>query len=379
MKILLLYLLLAIPETLYAQWGPDTKLSKNEVSASFSENMAQSIVAVGSTLHVVWADSGIDSGAIFYKQSLDGGVTWGPDTKISGASGHDSFPLLAVSGNYVHVVFLENSDTPQAASYYKRSTDGGKTWGPGVFLATTKWWPSVAAAGNMVYVALETLVTPTNSEVFFMRSTDNGNTWGAKQQISNADGRSEDPAIAAQGNYVDLVWNDNRDTFPGRGMAVYFRRSSDMGVTWGPETALTHAPAFTYFPTIFLSGSNADVPYGNRLTAGASPYQIFYQHSSDFGSTWATPQQITNIPGGGAYPSVARDGSNVHLTWAASGGVMYQHSGDGGATWDPAVQLTDKGGWAFIAVSGKAVHVVFQSQRDSHKAIYYKSNPTGNP
>ena len=74
------------------------KLLMNESSASFSENMGQSIVAVASTVRVVWADSGI-IGAIFYKQSLDRGVTWGPGIKISGLSGHDSFPLLAVSGN----------------------------------------------------------------------------------------------------------------------------------------------------------------------------------------------------------------------------------------------------------------------------------------
>ena len=318
MKILFFYLLLAIPTALNAQWGPDTKLSTNEVSANLSENMGQSIVAVGSTVHIVWADSGIDSGAIFYKRSLDGGVTWGPDTKISAPSGHDSFPLLAVSGNYVHVVYLENGDTPQAASYYKRSTDGGNTWGPSVFLATTTWWGSVAAVGSNVYIDMETKSTPTNSNVFFIRSTDNGNTWSAQTQISNkANGRSEDPAIAAEGSSVDLVWNDSRDTYPGKGMAVYYRHSSDSGVTWGPETALTHAPAFTYFPSIFLNGPNVDVPYGTRQGA-SGVYQLGYQNSTNLGSTWTTPQQLTNTTAGIMYPSVVRDGSNVHLVWGTN-------------------------------------------------------------
>jgi len=375
MKMICLPLLLAIPMALNAQWSPDTKLSTNEISAGLNENMGQAIVADGATVRVVWSDMGQNAGTIYYKQSQDGGVTWGPDTRLSGESGHDTNALLAVSGSNVHVVFLRNGGTPQSASCYKRSTDGGKTWGPDVLLGDTKWWPGVAAAGDMVYVSLNTRVDETNSEVFFRRSTDNGATWEPRQQISNAPGRSEDPAIVAAGDYVHLVWNDNRDTLPGKGMAVYYRRSADKGKTWGPETALTHAPDYTYFPSICLSGSNADIAYGDRQTGH---YDIYHLHSGDFGSTWGPKEQITNTPGDEFYPAILRDGQNLHLTWSSVAGLMYQHSGSGGARWDPPVVLTAKGSSAFIAAAGEVMHVIFRSQRDGHGAIYYKRNPTGN-
>jgi len=381
MKPLCLTLILMLPFAGNAGWGPDTKLSTNEVAAVLNENMGQCIAANGTAVHVVWSDMGINSGTVFYKRSPDGGITWGADTRLPGDAGHDCNALLAVSGSNVHVVFIRNAGTPQAASYYKRSTDGGATWGPDVLLGNTKWWPGVAAAGDMVYVSLNTMVDATNSEVFFRRSTDNGKTWEPQQQISNAPGRSEDPAIAAAGDNVYLVWNDNRDTpedpatHHRKGMAVYYRRSLDKGVTWGPETALTHAPDFTYFPAISLSGSNVDIAYGDRQT---EHYDIYHLHSTDYGTTWAPKEQITHSPTDVFYPMVVRDGLNVNLTWSSPAGLMYQHSGNGGASWEPAVVLTSKGSFAFMATAGDVMHLIFRSQRDGHGAIYYKRNPSGN-
>lgn len=352
------------------QWGSDLKLSTHEGAAALNENMGQCVAANGDSVHVVWCDTKNYGSAIYYKRSSDGGVTWGDDLRLSGNPGLDSFPLLAQSGSNLHLVYFRNNGSPQAASYYRRSTDSGNTWAPEVFLGATKWWPGVAVAGSNVYVSLNTVITGTNSEVFFRRSTDNGATWEPQQQLSNALGRSEDPAIMAFGPYVHLVWNDNRDG----NMAVYYRRSADRGVTWGPETALTHAPEFTYFPTIYLDATNADVAYGDRQTGH---FDIYHLHSEDYGATWVK-EQITQTPADEFYPAIVRAGANVHLAWYTTGGIIYQHSGNGGTDWEPAVSLTTQGSSPFLAVAGDTLHLVFVSQRDGHGAIYYKRNPKGN-
>jgi hypothetical protein len=233
----------------------------------------------------------------------------------------------------------------------------------------------------MVYVSLNTVYADDakNSLVNFRRSADNGATWEPVQHISEAvrrtGGRSEDPSIMAIGKYVHLVWNDNRDAVPGKGMSVYYRRSADMGITWGPELALTHSPDYTYFPSIYLTGTYVDISYGDRQTGH---YHIFHLHSADFGDTWGAKQQITNTAADEFYPAIVRDGSNVHMVWTGHEGIMYLHSSDGGTSWEKAVNLVGKGTMPFIAVAKDAVHVVFMSQRDGHNAIYYKRNPTGN-
>jgi hypothetical protein len=278
-------------------------------------------------------------------------------------------------------VFLRKANTPQAASYYRRSTDGGVTWESEVLLGATKWWPGVAAAGSMVYVSLNTVHQdePRSSVVYFRRSTDNGKTWQDPQPISTAPrragGRAEDPAIMADGDHVQLVWNDNRDAAPGKGMAVYYRRSPDRGKTWAPETALTRAPAYTYCPSLYLTGMHADVVYADRRSGH---YDIYHMHSPDLGKTWGESKQMTRTTVGEAYPAIVRDGPNVHMAWFSRDGVSYVRSRDGGTSWDPVVPLTKKGAMPFLATAGEAVYAIFTSQREGFPAVYFRWDLTGN-
>ena len=361
-----------VPGALLAQWEPDRKLSTTDTSASLNENQGQCILASGDTLHVVWYDAHNNGSAIFYKRSINGGVTWGPDTRLSGAPSVANMPLVALSGSTLHVAYRD-SGSGQYASSYKRSLDGGNTWGPGFSLdASTPWWPGVAAEGSTVFVSLNESNSG-NSEVYFRRSTDNGASWEAKQQISNAPGRSEDPSIAAAGGYVHLAWNDNREGV----MHTYYRRSSDQGVTWGPETPMNNTNA--YSPHVSVFGSYVDVLWGDRRSGD---YDIYLRESTDFGATWGGEKRLSQDAAASLYPSIARDGSNIHIIWwNLSGDIVYRHSGDGGTTWDQPVSLVSAAfqpGAPFIAIAGPVVHVIWIDRRSGHPAVYYKRNPTGN-
>ena len=376
-------LLVLLPAVAGAEWGPDIKLSAGETNAMLNENMGQCLIADGNNIHLVWTAVKNKDEAIYYKRSTDQGLTWGPEIRLSPAPSGDTFPLIAQSDSALHVVFLRNGRTPQAASFYKRSTDDGLTWGPEIELGKSKWWPGVTAVGSNVYVSLNTVFADDakNSVVFFRRSGDDGVTWEAPQQISNAPrrtgGRAEDPAIVTDGQFIHMVWNDNREAEPGKGMSVCYRRSSDGGTTWGPETLLTHAPDYTYCPSISLDGPHVDIAYADRQTGH---YHIFHLHSANFGATWEPKVQITkDSPDAEIYPAMARFGSDVHMVWIGKPGVMYQHSANGGRDWESATCVVLKDTMPFIALARDVVHVVFKSQRDGHGAIYYKRNPAGNP
>lgn len=374
-------IVLAFPLMAHAEWGQEIKLSSNHGKASLNENMGHCLIASGRMLHAVWTETRESDSAIHYRRSADGGRTWSDHVRLSPTPGFDSHPLIASSGATLHTVFLRKSGTPQAASYYKRSTDGGMTWEPDVLLGSTKWWPGVTAAGSMVYISLNTVHEdePKNSLVYFRRSTDQGKTWEDRQLISTAPrragGRAEDPTILAEGKHVQLVWNDNRDAAPGKGMAVYYRTSSDQGQTWGRETALTRAPQYTYCPSLHLSGSHADLVYADRQSGH---YQIYHMHSADLGGTWSEKKEMSQGSTGELYPAVVRDGLNVHLAWFSKEGISYRRSRDGGNSWDPIVPLAKPGAMPFVATSGEAVYALFASQRGGNQAIYFKCDSTGN-
>ncbi len=363
------------PAAIPAQWGPDIKLSTTETDAKTNENSGPCLAVSGRTLHVVWYDNKDKGSAIFYKHSTDGGATWSTDTRLCDYAGRADFPAVAVSGSTVLVTFRDYRNG-HAASYSKRSLDGGETWEGDVFHKNTEWWPSCAAVGPNLYMALEDLPSKDNSEIYFRKSTDCGKTWDAIQQISNAPGRSEDPSISASGDYVHIAWNDNRTGI----MQTFYRRSPDKGVTWGPETQLTTTTGFTYMPMLYADDSNVDLVWGDRRNG--KDFELYHKHSGDFGLTWEAAECL--MPGvKGGYPAIARDGKNVHIVWPGAG-LFYLHSGDGGATWDPVVTLLPgafgpgRVPYAFIAVSGPALHVIWADHRDGHGAIYYKSSPTAN-
>jgi hypothetical protein len=365
----------------FAQWGPDHKLSTTDSSAQLNENMGPNLVTSGDTVHVLWCDNQNRGNAVYYKRSVDGGTTWGADTRLSAVPGHSDFPSIAISGSTLHVVFRDNRSGSNV-SYYKRSLDGGNTWGPDVFLDAAYWWPSVAAEGSKVYVALnDTIIRndTSNSEVYFMRSVDNGANWGQITQISNAAGRSEDPAIAACSGYVHMAWNDTRTGI----MQTWYRRSADSGVTWGPETQVSNSTGsipFAYSPMIGLYGHDVYIPWEDRRSGD---FDIYLRHSSNFGTSWNAEERITQDPAASAYPYIVRDGQNIHLVWfGIPGGLYYTYSGNAGASWVPALCLVDASNQPmhpFIAVTGQKVHLIWSDMRDGHRAIYYKNNPTGNP
>ena len=366
--------------TLSAQWEPDRKLSTTDSAATLNENMARCVVACADTIHVIWCDKQNNGSAVYYKRSSDRGSTWSPDERLSGNPAYSDFPTLAVSGTNVHLAFRDQR-TGRYCSYYKCSTDGGRNWEPDVFISDSSlynWWPAIASVDPMVYVALN--LDTVNSEVYFRRSTDNGETWDTMQRISNAPLRSEDPCIAASDSNVHLVWNEFRHGGNGHS-EVYYRRSSDQGVTWGPETRLTYDTAMSYSPTVYPRGSNVDVAWEDNRDGN---FEIYHKRSTDYGLTWGPDERLTTDSAVSVYPSIVTDGANIHIVWfslSGGAGIFYLHSGDGGASWDSIDTLV--GGVSspvapFIDIAGSTLHVIWKDMRDGHGAIYYKRNPTGN-
>jgi len=355
-----------------AQWSAAVNISPQAMAAGLDENANQCMAVSGDTIHAVWSDHRTNGYAIYYRHSVDTGLTWNTAVAITDTAGKASMPSIAVWGATVHVVWMDTL-LGIRASYYKRSLDGGNTWGNKVLLdSNTAFWPGVAAYGSLVVITLNKQPTSTNSEVYIMRSLDNGATWGSEFQISNAAGRSEDPAIAIQGTYIHLVWNDNRGG--GNVMKTYYRRSADSGATWGPETDLIDGGVFSYTPMICLNNSHADVANSDRRTGS---FQIRIKQSADMGTTWTADTQVTiGADTNGLYPYLVRDDSQLHMVYSrfgTGGGPRYIHSADGGATWIPSVSL-GTGGQPFIAYTGCVLHVIFLN----NGRIYYERNATGN-
>ncbi len=156
----------------FAQWSSPVNLSPNAISALLNESMGPCIGVSGDTVHVIWADRFSPTrGAIYYTQSADTGLTWSSPVAITSTNGNAWNPAIAVNGSNIHVVWREIDTLNQhRSSHYKQSLDGGNTWGTNVVLDTViADWPAVAVSGNSVYVVndIVTSASPYNTEIFF--------------------------------------------------------------------------------------------------------------------------------------------------------------------------------------------------------------------
>jgi hypothetical protein len=366
-----------IQSAVFGQWSSPVNISPGSVSALLNESMGSCIGVSGDTVHVVWCNRfSTNRGSIYYTMSSDTGLTWSAPIPITNTNGNAWNPAIAVNGSNIHVVWREiDTLNNHRSSHYTHSLNGGITWGPDLVLDTAiANWPAVSVSGNMVYVAndIVTSQSPYNTEIFFLRSTDNGNTWSTHQQLTFATGRSEDEAIMAQGSDVHMAWNDNRYN---NKMQIFYKHSSDYGVTWGSDDTIS--PAYGYGTMVSADSTNIDVPYAG---AASAHYQIQIVHSGDNGTTWGTNRDLTNDPDTTFYyPYMVRDGSDLHLTYLkASIGGQYLHSSDGGATWDAPFTFFSGniGITAFPAYTGCALHIIYVNNADHQ--VYYMRNPKGN-
>ncbi len=354
------------------QWQPDVRLTSN-AAPSYTPFNFKSVAVSGSTVHAVWYDERDGNPEVYYKRSPDDGATWGPDTRLTNAAGFSWWSSVAVSGSQVHVVWMDDRDG-NFEIYTKRSLDGGVTWSPDVRLtneAATSRFPSVAASGSIVNVTWQD-TRDGNAEIYTKRSTDGGASWGADVRLTVASADSIFASVASAGLTVVVTWEEYRDGNP----EIYAKCSANGGATWSADARLTNDPAISFSPNVWVTGTDAHVVWYDTRHVNN---ELFYKRSTTSGATWGPDTRLTTNPGGSVHPSITTYGTHVHMVWNddrdGNNEVYYLHSADRGITWGAATRLTVNSAASVgmsVAVSGGAVHVVWNDRRDGNREIYYK-------
>jgi hypothetical protein len=364
-----------------AQWQPDVRLTNNSSTSNTSLNNAWCTAASGDTVHVVWDDQRDGNYEIFYKRSTDGGLTWGADIQLTN-SVYSYDPCITVSGSDVHIVWQQEQNGYYEI-YYKRSLNGGENWEADQRLTTNtsdSWNPSVTLSGSVVRVVWED-ERQGNSEIYYKVSTNGGVTWNADMRLTNDPANSWNPTVAVSGLDVHVTWYDDRN---GSGnWEIYYKRSTDGGLNWGTETRLTNNSHVSRYPCIAVSGSVVHLVWHDDRDGN---FEIYYKRSTDGGLNWGADTRLTNALDISMYPNIAVSGSVVHLVWFdlrdGNYEIYYNRSADGGINWETDTRITNELAFSFypsVAVSGNMVHIVWQDTRDGNNEIYYKRNPTGDP
>lgn len=362
-----------------AQWQPDVRLT-NDPAISFTPFNYKAVATSGNAVHVVWYDERDGNFEVYYKRSPDEGVSWGADTRLTIDPGTSWFASVTASGADVHVIWMDDRDG-NFEIYYKQSADGGLSWGTDTRLTNDTahtQFPSVSVSGSTVNVIWQDS-RDGNTEIYYKRSPDGGLSWGTDTRLTNDTAGSIFASVSASGSIVNVTWEEYRDGNP----EIYYKRSPDGGLSWGADTRLTFNALISFSSSVWASGLEVHVVwYDNR--DGNS--EIYYKRSPDGGLSWGNDTRMTISGGGSFHPSVTVSGSNVHIAWwderDGDTEVYYKISTNTGITWGADTRLTfsaDESGHPSIAISGQTVHVLWYDLRDGNAEIYYKRNPSGNP
>lgn len=377
MKKLFVVLVMLIALNASGQWQQDVRLTNDTGSSYPKSNWC--IAANGNVVHTVWHDNRNGNDEIYYKRSTDGGINWGTDTRLTNNTSSSWYAAIAVSGMNVHTVWYDFRDG-NAEIYYKRSIDGGTNWGVDTRLTNNtafSGYPSIAVSGSIVKIVWYEN-RDGNGEIYFKRSSDGGITWGEDTRLTNNSAYSLNPTIAISGSNIHVVWIDERDG----NYEVYYKHSTDGGINWGTDTRLSNNGAISVSTSIAVSGLLAHTVWRDNRDGN---YEIYYKRSTNGGLNWEMETRLTNNNANSYEPSVAVSGSFVHLVWEETRDgnyeIYYKLSTDGGINWGADTRLTNDtelSGNPSIAVSGSIVHVAWEDNRNSNREIYYKRNPTGN-
>jgi hypothetical protein len=301
----------------------DIRVDNDQTGAS-QQNPA--IASYNNDIYVVWSDDRSGFYHIYFAKSTDDGATFSGHLKIDTLQNQDvcDFPDIAVnpSDGKISVVWQFDNKI-----YYAESENGGTSFSASSRVDPTSQsyiqqkYPKVAvgSSGDKYVVWEDNRSGPGDFDVYFATATSASTTFGGYKRVdegtTNTDGSRV--AIAASGSSnVYVVWRDERDGTTGD---IYFDKSSDKGSTWGTDKRLESSSKGSHVqdrPTIELdSSNNIHVAWEDKRN---NDYQIYYVNSTDGGSTFGTNLRVDDAQTeiNGREPSIATGGKNkVYITW----------------------------------------------------------------
>jgi len=316
--------------------------------------------------------------AIFFAAVLIPGISNGADwntTRLTDTAGDSFNPAIAVAGSNIYVVWDDDTVTADHPEiYFISSSNGGATWKaprrlthtPGVSLT-----PAIAVDGSNVYVVWED-DTPGNFDIYLKKSVDGGVTWQSAKRISSLKTNAYNPRIAAKGSILYLVWEE--ESSMSQGSEIYFKKSSDEGVTWQPAKNLSNHPGTSWLPVVTVNGSKVYVAWTDAVLVN---YEICFSKSSDEGASWQAGKQISYNSGDSRHPDIAIDGKRDYVVWVgnhvtANTEIFFRKSNDEGKKWLAPIKLTSTTGLSWgpkIAVSGQNLIMVWYDYTPGRNGI----------
>jgi len=338
-------------------------------------------------IYVVWVDNTPGHFDVFFSRSTDRGATFSAAQNISNNPGGTSGPQIAVdsSGN-IDVVWSGN--TPNADIFFSRSTDGGASFSAPQNISnnagnSTGPLMAVDSAGNINVTWADT--TPGRADVFFSRSINGGAAFSQPQNLtpSNAGPWHSIPvqiAVDSAGN-INILFH----FFGGTDSSIKFMRSSDGGSTFSAPQQMTGSSEENHEVRMALDPSGS---INFVIEDGSVAGTVYFMRTTDGGVSFS-PQIVLSSSDSARTPQITVDSfGGINIVWQANfvdssnpGGIAFTHSTDNGASFSPLQVLSSRdfsatGEQLAVDPNGN-INVVWQSRASGKSQILFSRSSDG--
>jgi hypothetical protein len=325
------------------------QVSTESMFSSYYQYYPSIAIDSNDVIHVAWRGqmSGYSGYRIVYKNSKDGGKTWGnrriTPTATSGTHYMYSAAIAVDSKDTVHIVAYGRSSSTSTAYYnihYVNRTSTG-TWSALTLVTTDTvnryhYYPSIAIdTKDNVHVAWNGRTATSTSYYQLQYRMKSGATgaWGTKQVLTSASYYQYYACIVTDLNdNVHIAWHGDS---PYKMKYIRYNASSS---SWDSiETVVQET--YNYYPSI--SVDQRGFVYVAWYGGTTSPYKIRLSRKTNPVGTWSTPITMSDAPqlanGYQYYPSLMGHGPDEYPL----NGAAMVWSGYTGSSYDTHFTTTD--------------------------------------
>jgi len=235
------------------------------------------------TIWVVWTSNRTGNFDIFYKTSSNRGLSWSNDIPLTTDAADDMAPSIAqISDGRIWVVW-SSKRTGNDDVFYKVSSDKGATWTGDVQLThdfDPDRAPSIMQTREGVIWVVWHSYRVGGSEIFYKTSSDNGLSWSSDARLTKDPDYDLNPSVmqARDGN-VWVVWQSDRIAINGVPQDDIFYKIYD-GSLWSNDTPLTANESDDMMPSVMQSKNLAIWVFW--VSDRNDNYDIYYKTCGDF-------------------------------------------------------------------------------------------------
>jgi hypothetical protein len=392
-----LFLFLHSQDLFSATWKANAvRISDNDGSTSIvTRGKGWCVAARHDTIHVVWFDYMYGSDyEIIYDRSTDRGSTWDSKIRISSTSYNSRHPSIAISNEYVYIVWQECEGNDYEIFYrYSNNYGASGSWQTIQNITNDnddQLFPVVKAKDPYVHVVYQDSVSSSDIDIKYLRSQNNGSTWDAEYTVRNTSEKSRRPCISSSGSKLDVTW-DEHDVTNNDDDVFHVRNTNNGGSrNWGSIHNVTsddNNNQYSASVTALATTSPEYLHVAYTTEESGTHTDIYYKRSTNGGTSWSTAQDIDaegSTDAGQGNVSLASQDCYVNAVWEDSGHgstahteIVYNYSQNNGSSWNSSQENVSKqtGAWYSLNPSIAATRKVSPpSALDRYLQVVWKDN-----